>query len=325
METRKIGSLTVSIVGLGCNNFGWRLDYDRTVAGDRRGAGGRHQLPRYRGHLRRHRERGVPRPGPRGAARPGGARHQIRHEGGRAAPGRQARLRAAGLRGQPAPAPHRPHRSLPAPPARPLDAHRATPSPRSTSWCAPARCARSAARTSRSSSSARRRRRRGRERDSSACRTNTACCTASRRRRCSPNASGRGSPSCPTSRSPAACSRGSTGAASRRPRTPAWRSRSRRGTPRFLNDRNLEIVEELAGFAASRGHSLLELAFSWLLSHRAGGVGDRRSHHPRAGAEQRQRRRLASQPGRSRRGGQAGEAGRRGVVRDAIDFQPWET
>src|SRR5436305_8690659 len=32
METRKIGSLNVSIVGLGCNNFGWRLDYDRTVA-----------------------------------------------------------------------------------------------------------------------------------------------------------------------------------------------------------------------------------------------------------------------------------------------------
>jgi len=32
METRKIGSLDVSVIGLGCNNFGWRLDYDRTVA-----------------------------------------------------------------------------------------------------------------------------------------------------------------------------------------------------------------------------------------------------------------------------------------------------
>jgi aryl-alcohol dehydrogenase-like predicted oxidoreductase len=32
METRKIGSLTVSVTGLGCNNFGWRLDYDHTVA-----------------------------------------------------------------------------------------------------------------------------------------------------------------------------------------------------------------------------------------------------------------------------------------------------
>jgi aryl-alcohol dehydrogenase-like predicted oxidoreductase len=32
MDTRKIGPLDVSVIGLGCNNFGWRLDYDRTVA-----------------------------------------------------------------------------------------------------------------------------------------------------------------------------------------------------------------------------------------------------------------------------------------------------
>ncbi len=37
---------------------------------------------------------------------------------------------------------------------------------------------------------------------------------------------------------------------------------------RFLNPRNLAIADALAGFAARRGHSLLELAFSWLLSHR---------------------------------------------------------
>lgn len=37
----------------------------------------------------------------------------------------------------------------------------------------------------------------------------------------------------------------------------------------FLNDRNLDVVEELIAFAAFRGHSLLELAFSWLLSHSA--------------------------------------------------------
>ncbi len=30
METRRIGSLEVSIVGLGCNNFGGRIDYDAT-------------------------------------------------------------------------------------------------------------------------------------------------------------------------------------------------------------------------------------------------------------------------------------------------------
>ena len=31
MDTRSIGSLNVSLVGLGCNNFGWRLDYDASV------------------------------------------------------------------------------------------------------------------------------------------------------------------------------------------------------------------------------------------------------------------------------------------------------
>ena len=30
METRKIGSLDVSVVGLGCNNFGWNIDADAT-------------------------------------------------------------------------------------------------------------------------------------------------------------------------------------------------------------------------------------------------------------------------------------------------------
>ena len=30
METRRIGSLEVSVIGLGCNNFGWRIDADAT-------------------------------------------------------------------------------------------------------------------------------------------------------------------------------------------------------------------------------------------------------------------------------------------------------
>ena len=44
-------------------------------------------------------------------------------------------------------------------------------------------------------------------------------------------------------------------------------TRLSKGSPRFLNDKNLAIVDELANFAAFRGHSLLKLAFSWLLSH----------------------------------------------------------
>src|SRR5512142_2210925 len=31
MEKRKIGSLDVSVVGLGCNNFGWRIDAPSTA------------------------------------------------------------------------------------------------------------------------------------------------------------------------------------------------------------------------------------------------------------------------------------------------------
>ena len=32
MEKRRIGSLQVSVAGLGCNNFGWRLDADATAS-----------------------------------------------------------------------------------------------------------------------------------------------------------------------------------------------------------------------------------------------------------------------------------------------------
>lgn len=39
-----------------------------------------------------------------------------------------------------------------------------------------------------------------------------------------------------------------------------------RFSDRFVNDRNLEIVERLAAFCAERGRTLLELAFAWLLA-----------------------------------------------------------
>src|SRR6185437_11866897 len=35
---------------------------------------------------------------------------------------------------------------------------------------------------------------------------------------------------------------------------------------RYLSERNWPIAEKLGDFAAARGHSLLELAFSWLLA-----------------------------------------------------------
>jgi aryl-alcohol dehydrogenase-like predicted oxidoreductase len=45
-------------------------------------------------------------------------------------------------------------------------------------------------------------------------------------------------------------------------------SGSSRLAERFLNDRNRAAADALAAFAEARGHSLLELAFSWLLRHR---------------------------------------------------------
>ena len=38
---------------------------------------------------------------------------------------------------------------------------------------------------------------------------------------------------------------------------------------RFRSERNQEIAEQLAELATRRGHTLLELAFSWLASHKA--------------------------------------------------------
>jgi len=31
MQTRRIASLEVSVVGLGCNNFGWRIDAEQSA------------------------------------------------------------------------------------------------------------------------------------------------------------------------------------------------------------------------------------------------------------------------------------------------------
>ena len=52
-----------------------------------------------------------------------------------------------------------------------------------------------------------------------------------------------------------------------RPAPPNTRlATNRNWNERFLTDRSLQIVETLAAFAEARGHTLLELAVSWLLS-----------------------------------------------------------
>jgi aryl-alcohol dehydrogenase-like predicted oxidoreductase len=55
----------------------------------------------------------------------------------------------------------------------------------------------------------------------------------------------------------------------RRGQAPPPESRAAAGFgPKVFTDENLEMVEKLIDFAAFRGHSLLELAFGWLLAHR---------------------------------------------------------
>jgi aryl-alcohol dehydrogenase-like predicted oxidoreductase len=50
------------------------------------------------------------------------------------------------------------------------------------------------------------------------------------------------------------------------PLPPGTRMSRKRYSDRFLNDENLHIVEALRAFCAQRGRSLLELAFGWLLA-----------------------------------------------------------
>jgi aryl-alcohol dehydrogenase-like predicted oxidoreductase len=54
-----------------------------------------------------------------------------------------------------------------------------------------------------------------------------------------------------------------------RPIPPGTRLSEPRSSSRFMSETNVATVERLAAFCAERGRSLLELAFGWLLSRRA--------------------------------------------------------
>ena len=157
METRKIGSLEVSVLGLGCNNFGRRVDEDGHASGRRRRARRGRDVLRHGGHLWRDEERDVPRRDPDGPARPGRARDEVRDGGVAGQEGRAARLHPTRCARLPHPIADRPHRSVPAPPAGSRKCRSATRSRRWTSWCARGSCARSVARTSTRRNCARRR------------------------------------------------------------------------------------------------------------------------------------------------------------------------
>ncbi len=148
MRTRRIGSLEVTVVGLGCNNFGGRLDYDGSAAVVHgaldAGITFFDTADIYGGHP----QRGVPRSRPGHTPSRRRARHQVRHAGRRRAQRGETRLRAQRPRGEPASPRYRPRRPLPV--ARPgsRDAHRGHARSPRTSASGPARRARSAARTS---------------------------------------------------------------------------------------------------------------------------------------------------------------------------------
>ena len=104
MRQKPLGrsELTVSAVGLGCNNFGRRLDARGHARRDRRRARRGHHVPRHRRHLRRRRRQRAPdRRGAGGPARPRRAGDQVRHadERRRRRAARLARVRAARARG----------------------------------------------------------------------------------------------------------------------------------------------------------------------------------------------------------------------------------
>ncbi len=133
MEQRNLGKsgLRVSAVGLGCNNFGGRIDLGSDAPGRAQGARSRHHLFRRGRHLwRSAREFGdLPRPDPRRPPQGHRAGDQIRPADGRLRPvrGRLAALHHRRSRGQPQTPQNRLDRPLSAAPARPADPDRGDP------------------------------------------------------------------------------------------------------------------------------------------------------------------------------------------------------
>ena len=69
---------------------------------------------------------------------------------------------------------------------------------------------------------------------------------------------------------------------------------------RYVTPRNEDIVEKLQAFAQARGHTMLELAFSWLAARPQVVERDRRRHPRRAGRAEREGDRLDAERGGDR-------------------------
>ena len=53
------------------------------------------------------------------------------------------------------------------------------------------------------------------------------------------------------------------------PIPPGTRLSEQRSSTRFMNEKNIDIVERLAAFCAERSRTMLDLAFGWLLARRS--------------------------------------------------------
>ena len=268
MRTRGLGSsdLEVTVVGLGCNNFGGRIDEEasRAVIDAALDAGvtffDTADVYGNRGGSEEIIGRALD-----GAARPGRARDEVRPRPRRRRDrARRAPVHPQGDRGVAAAAADRLDRPLPVPPPRRRHADRGD--------ARRARRARAGGKGARDRllelhrgdgrGGARGRRRAradavrlGAERVlvARAGRPRTSCCRP---------ASGSGSASSRTSRSRAACSRASTGAASRR-------RRGRGCTAASSTTSGWTAVERLEAFAGERGVRLLDVAIGGLLAQPA--------------------------------------------------------
>ena len=256
--------LTVSAVGLGCNNFGRRLDLAGTRAVIDAALDARHHALRHGRRLRRRRRLGAAdRRGARRPARPRRAGDQVRHGRGRRRrhAARLARLRAARDRGLAASgcAPTgSTSTTTTSPTASPRSPRR---SARSASWPTRARSARSASPTSTPRSCARRPR--SATSGSRACRTSTTCSSAAPRPSCCRSARELGIGFVPVLPARERAAHG---------QVPARRGRRRAGTrlgepaasgsptPRSTASRRSRRSPH------ERGHTLLELAIAGLAS-----------------------------------------------------------
>ena len=139
---------------------------------------------------------------------------------------------------------------------------------------------------------------------SAARRSSGTCSTARSKTTSFPPLASAASASSPTSRWHRGCSRGSTSGARSSPRDRA--STRCRSSRHVATDENFDRVDALTEIAEERGHSLLELAVAWLAAQEGVTSVIAGATSAEQVPRQRARRRLAAHRRRSRRGGCGG-------------------